>query len=175
MIQFRFSAPKAAAAIQRIVQAHPKIDLHASLKGCYFADKSHLNKEHRPIFGATYQAMRFGPVPLQIYEMMKGEAYWLAELEAESYPWTLQGYRLIADGNGQFDEGVLSESDITHLDAGLAQSVEMTFTDRTAATHGPDWQNANMGSIRYEDMIDESDVKPEIIRHLEETGKLLRL
>ena len=93
-IRFKFAAQKAYAAIHWMVSQNYEIDLHTSLKACYFADRSHLNERFRPIFGATYRAMKFGPVPLEIYEMMKGEALWKAELSIGQFPWELSGYRL---------------------------------------------------------------------------------
>jgi hypothetical protein len=72
-------------------QLTPRLDLHTILKTCYFADKDHLNRNRRPIFGATYRAMRFGPVPLETYEMTKRDPIWLPELDADSYPWSLEG------------------------------------------------------------------------------------
>lgn len=93
-IRFKFSAVKAFVAIQWMLQQRQRLDLHAILKTCYFADKAHLNEFGRPIFGATYRAMRFGPVPIEVYEMLKGESLWLAELETDRYPWVLEGYTI---------------------------------------------------------------------------------
>ena len=81
MIKFRFNPRKAYEGILWMLsQANGRRDLHAVLKACYFADKSHLNEYGRPVFGARYQAMPYGPVPLQIYEMLKGEPHWYRNL-----------------------------------------------------------------------------------------------
>ena len=146
------------------------------LKSCYFADKKHLNQYRRPVFGATYRAMRFGPVPLEIYEMAKGEPMWLAELGEEQYPWSLEGYRLVprnAD-NGP-DLNVLSETDAAALREGFAKSRELSFTERTALTHGSDWQAAELDYMRYEDMLEDTPEKEETVAYLREAGRLLRL
>lgn len=176
-IRFQFAADKGAAAIQRLVREHPRIDLHAALKTFYFADKAHLNEHYRPIFGARYRAMKYGPVPLEVYEMMKGEGYYLAELGVDGYPWFLDGYKLIPSGENAptFAEDVLSETELAHLDAAVATSLGMTFNQRTAATHGPDWQNARLGSMAYADMIEESPQKEELVNYLSETSRRLRL
>ena len=139
-IRFKFSAQKAKAAILLIAQQRPGIDIHALLKACYFADVAHLNAHGRPIFGATYRAMKFGPVPLEIYEMVKGDAIWLAELSLEGFPWRLDGFRVQATANEAVDTDAFSESDLEALQAGIARSLSMTFNERTEATHGPDWQ-----------------------------------
>ena len=154
-IRFKFSAHKALSAIHFLVSQGRGIDLHAALKACYFADKAHLNDRRRPIFGATYRAMKFGPVPLEIYEMMKGEALWKAELGIEQFPWELTGYRLRAVANELPDMTVFSDVEVEHLAQGLETATTMSFTERTAATHGPDWQKADLGLMRYEDMLDD--------------------
>lgn len=175
MIRFKFAPEKARAAVHWLVRERQGIDLHTLLKACYFADKRHLNEHGRPIFGATYRAMRFGPVPLEIYEMAKGEALWLAELGADRYPWRLSGFRLALEDNTEPELAVLSETDREALFDGFRQSERMTFSQRTAATHGPDWQAADLGLMRYEDMIDDSPEKPERVAYLRESARFMRL
>lgn len=174
-IRFKFAPEKARAAIQWMLAQRPGIDLHALMKACYFADKKHLNEHGRPVFGATYRAMRFGPVPLEIYEMVKGEALWLADLGADSYPWRLEGYRLYLQKNDPPELDTLSESDMRALKYGFQKSITMSFNARTAATHGPDWQAANLGIMRYEDMIEESPEKPKKVAYLREAAPYIRI
>jgi len=174
-IRFRFSAAKAHAAIHWMLCERGPRDLHALLKACYFADKAHLNEHYRPIFGATYRAMRFGPVPLEIYEMAKAEPLWLAELGVNRFPWRLTGHCLMLEDNAAPDLSALSPSDRTALKHGLEQSLSMTFNERTAATHGPDWQAAKLGLMRYEDMLAETPDKAEKIAYLREAAPFMRL
>src|SRR5579875_2365217 len=123
-IRFRFAARKALAALQTMVEQHDGMDLHAALKGCYFADKEHLNRYGRPVFGATYRAMRYGPVPLEIYEMLKAEPLWLAELDVDDLPWKLRGHRLYRNPawNQRAEQGALSESDREAVASGFARA-----------------------------------------------------
>lgn len=169
-IRFRFAPAKARAALVWMLnEARPDApDLHTILKTCYFADKAHLNRWGRPIFGARYRAMRYGPVPVEVYEMLKGEPYWLAELGAERYPWRLEGFRVRGE-NEPPDLDNLSRSDVESLKAAFDKARQMTFDQRTAATHGPDWQKAELGWMRYEDMIDpDNPRRAEILETLEE-------
>ena len=155
-----------------MVSEHPGIDLHAALKACYFAD----NEYQRPIFGATYRAMKFGPVPLEIYEMIKGEALWLAELGVERLPWQVVGYRLTrTDNTGLVDKRALSESEQEIFANALERLIKMDFGARTAATHGSDWQNAELGIMRYEDMILDTPDKPDIVEYLKENARFMKL
>lgn len=174
-IRFRFHPEKALSAIHHLVAAQPGVDLHAMLKSCYFGDKQHLNAHGRPIFGATYKAMRFGPVPLEIYEMAKGEALWLAELGLDAFPWELRGYRLSLRGNAAPDLSALSETDLEELDKALGTSTRMSFDARTAATHGPDWQAAHLGTMSYADMIEAGEDKGPLVEHLEANARFMRL
>nr|WP_052231897.1 Panacea domain-containing protein [Methylobacterium sp. ZNC0032] len=173
-IRFKFAAKKAAAAVLWMVDEKPGIDLHSLLKACYFADKWHLNRHRRPVFGATYKAMKFGPVPLEIYEMAKGEMYYLPEIGATEYPWRISGYSLHRSGNAHPDLEELSDSDFRAIERGLRKSVSMNFDERTAATHGPDWQAAELGYMRYEDMIDE-DKREALVPYLAENARFMRL
>lgn len=174
-IRFRFAPAKALAAIHRMIAAQNGVDLHTLLKACYFADRAHLNKYGRPVFGATYKAMRFGPVPLEIYEMTKSDSIWLAELGLERFPWRQSGYRLYLHDNSPPDPSPLSASDLEEIDYGLTQSRALTFSERTKLTHGPDWQSAELGLMRYEDMLDETPDKRDKVDYLEETARFMRL
>lgn len=174
-IRFKFAANKAYAAIHWMVAQNHDLDLHAALKSCYFADKTHLNERRRPIFGATYRAMKFGPVPLEIYEMMKGEALWKAELGAEQFPWELSGYKLRCVANSVPDLDVLSDTDVEHLERGVKTSTSMNFNERTDATHGADWQKASLGIMKYEDMLEDGPNKEAIISYLEANSQYMRL
>lgn len=174
IIRFKFAAAKALAAIQWMLREHQPMDLHAILKTCYFADKAHLNQFGRPVFGAAYRAMRFGPVPLEIYEMLKGESIWLAEIQVDRYPWALEGYNVRLLDNREPELGALSETDLECLRAALQKSRSMTFNERTSATHGQDWQAAELGMMRYEDMLDE-DKRERMIPCLIDNAKHMRL
>lgn len=170
-LRFRFAPRKALAAIGWMLEkaAPQPLDLHTILKTCYFADRAHLNAHGRPIFGARYRAMRYGPVPVEIYEMLKGEPLWLAETGADRFPWELRGYRVARAGNTEPDLRVLSASDLDELQKAFDFCRGMTFDERTAASHGPDWQKAELGWMRYEDMIDEDNPRrAQILEDLED-------
>jgi hypothetical protein len=173
--RYKFSPKKAFQAVH-LMASRGAIDLHAALKACYFADKSHLNEHHQPIFGATYRAMKFGPVPLEIYELIKGESLWLWEVGFPSLPWDLRGKDIVFNGsNAPLETDEFSEIELEHLEAALEKSRGMSFTERTAATHGADWQKANGGIMHYEDMLNDTPQKPQIIAYMRETASRVRL
>lgn len=174
-IRFRFAPNKALSAIHWMVVEQPNVDLHTMLKSCYFADKKNLNQHSQPIFGATYRAMKFGPVPLEIYEMAKGEAMWLAELGLNSFPWRLDGYRLQLIGNDNPDMTVFTEHETNEIKDAFKLSSSLTFNGRTALTHGRDWQAAELGTMRYEDMFDVDSRTEEEIEYLRESAPFIKL
>ena len=168
-IRYKFSAKKALQATEWMLSKHQSLDLHAILKACYFADKEHLNRYGRPIFGASYRAMPYGPVPAEIYELLKGEPLRIQEAGVEHLPWRLEGYWVRRRSNREPELSALSTSDRECLDRALASSVAMTFNERTAATHGPDWQKAKMGQMDYRDMVDKDNpLRAAIIEELED-------
>jgi hypothetical protein len=169
MIRFRFNAEKAYQAILWMLGEADPLDLHAALKTCYFVDKSHLNEFGRPVFGARYRAMKYGPVPLEIYEMLKGEPLWLYETGQDAFPWRVRGRgRIERVGElPRLNFDVFSESDREHLEAGFARARSMTFNERTRETHGRDWQRANLGIIDYADMIEDGPDRDEWIEGLQ--------
>jgi Protein of unknown function (DUF4065) len=139
--------------------ADRRLDLHTILKTCYFADKSHLNEFGRPIFGARYRAMKYGPVPVEIYEILKAEPLWLWEIGVDTLPWEIRGRGeiVLTHSLPETNLGVFSESDLHHLQAAFERTPHMTFNQRTRETHGRDWQRANLGLMDYADMIEGPD------------------
>lgn len=175
-IRFRFAARKALAAVGWMLRQQDRLDFHTILKACYFADKEHLNRYGRPVFGARYRAMTYGPVPLEIYEMLKAEPYWLAELERDRYPWEPTGYRVHRLTDEPQEEDHVSESDWQAIRAGFEKARGMTFNQRTAATHGPDWQRANLGEMDYADMVDDDHPgRDDVINDLRSMGRRIVL
>jgi hypothetical protein len=173
--KYRFNAAKSLQAIHFMASEAHGLDLHTALKTIYFSDKSHLNAYQQPIFGATYRAMKYGPVPLEIYEMIKGESLWLSELQMSAMPWKLDGYRIQLTSNESANLDLLAESEQAHFKEGFALSRRMSFNDRTALTHGADWQAANMGEMRYEDMIEAGPDQAAAVAFIRETARHIRL
>lgn len=178
VIRFRFNPAKAYEAIVwMLTQAGSdgRVDLHTALKACYFADKSHLSEYSRPIFGARYLAMPYGPVPVEIYDILKGEPLWLWEIGIDDVPWRLRERGTIVPTNSMPapNLGKFSPSDLRHLELGFARARKMTFNQRTRATHGLDWQKANLGWIDYADMIEGPDREAKIADLRDISGRIV--
>jgi hypothetical protein len=176
-----FSSKKAYYALRYMLKLaqqnnHSSVNLHILLNACYFAEKRHLNMYWRPVFGATYRAMPYGPVPLEIYEMIKGDPLWLNELGQNNYPWRLEGYHLIATENGPLDPRNVSSSDLKVLQYGFTLACKLKLNEHTVETHDLAWHRAKHGYINYADMVDESNPDREaILESLYEDSHLWRL
>ena len=141
-----------------------QLDLHKILKTCYFADKRAINEIGCPIFGAKYIAMRYGPVPVEIYEMLKCEPIWLGEMledGVDDYPWDRERFHVFLkdgqDGAGGCDN--IAPADMPLIKEEFAKCRAMTFTQRTRETHGMDWMLGcdRPGNVMaYEDIISET-------------------
>ncbi len=180
MIRFRFNPGKALDAVEWMLGRRAPLDFHSILKTFYFADKQAINEVGRPVFGATYKAMNYGPVPLEVYEMLKCEPYWLSELGRDAYPWKREGYHLRLREPVRNEPAIhLSEEDMRRLEEAFDLSLGMTFDERTRETHGFDWlrgmENAS-GLMDYADMIDpDRPGRDELIDELRKLGPHLVL
>ena len=157
-----------------------KLDFHTILKSCYFADKKSLVERRRPIFGAEYIAMQYGPVPVEIYEMLKCEPKWLmemAERKIEEYPWKPENHFVLPKIKGQSEEvecRSIARVEMNIVEQAFGKSSNMNFTQRTRETHEEDWCKGarRPGRImHYEDMIPEDLFERDaLIRDFEEEG-----
>ncbi len=153
-IPFKFSPAKTRAALHWMVSQRAPLDVFTTLAACYFADRMAMNRNGAPIFGATYDARKFGPVAIEIYEVMKAEPLWLAELSADAMPWRIEGRSMVLATSRPPDLSALSESDLDAVQAAFVKATSLVLTERTAETHGRDWQRARLGAMDYRDMVD---------------------
>ncbi|WP_197019108.1 Panacea domain-containing protein [Thioalkalivibrio sp. HK1] len=178
-IRFRFAPKKCLQAVQwMLAKVNEPLDFHTILKTAYFADKRMLNKNWRPIFGATYRAMNYGPVPVEVYEMLKCEPYYLSELDLDDYPWERKGYRVNLTDTDRLNEILnpkgLSKADMRFIQEEFERSRWMNFDQRTKETHQNDWIRGIQrpdSRMAYEDMIDDDHPhREEMIEDLASIG-----
>lgn len=71
-VQFQFDFPKTLAAITYIASQNvPELTVYKTLKIIFLSDKYHLVRYGRPITGDAYSALKDGPVPSTIYNLLK--------------------------------------------------------------------------------------------------------
>lgn len=118
--KFIFEEDKALNTLLYILQ---KVDnLYNIMKVFYFADKNHLSKYGRFIFGETYCAMEKGQVPSNIYDMIKfvrGDGQRKFDEEIKQY-FHIENRNKVK-GDKAPDLEFLSKSDIECLDEAIRE------------------------------------------------------
>jgi hypothetical protein len=112
------------------------------IKTLFFADKSHLNTYGRPVIYDNYVAMPHGPVPSLAYDLLKGWTSGLRHHRLDSLPWSRRAAPEISpsaniffSAKRDFNEDVLSESDVEALRDALIAVKSLTFGQIKRLTH----------------------------------------
>lgn len=123
-------------AVEVLLYVTAKVsNMYNALKVIYFADRYHLEKYGRLIYGDRYIAMQYGPVPSLAYDIVKG---------AEGYPGKtikLPGSEFFAWRNNHIsaqrkaDTDALSESDIECLNEAIRTYGRKTFESIKKESH----------------------------------------
>ncbi len=143
MIRFKFDESKAISSILYVAKKiiglnnnKVKPDLHKIFKVLYFADQKHLARYGSPIVGDHYIAMEWGPVPSNIYDIIKairgdnifsnGDKYnEYLEVRGKRYAYPKQDPNLDS----------LSESDIECIEESLNENQYLSFDALKLKSH----------------------------------------
>ena len=126
--------------------------LHSVSKVVYFADKEHLSRYGSLLSGDNYVAMRHGPVPSAIYNLLKAAAgrqeplipAEFYELVAESLK-VEEGSRVQPLRQANFD--LLSVSQRECLDASIKVNGRLSFARLTAKSHDAAWKSVDENDL----------------------------
>jgi len=92
-------------------------------KTMFLADQAHLRRYGRPITFDEYVAMRDGPVPSLIYDVLKGKPEALRYIGLERPAWKIEGSgglkKFFSGAERPGSEDILSESDMEELSRAL--------------------------------------------------------
>lgn len=164
--RFRFDPEKALNLVLYVAQEVPNATFHTISKVIYFADKLHLQRYGRLICGDSYVAMKHGPVPSEIYDMMKdvrgdgNSDHWHTAREA----FEVEGRATVVPHRAP-DFDVFSSSDLECIDESIKDYGHLSFTQLTELSHDAAW-NATDDN----DMID----LEEIVATLPDSAALLQ-
>lgn len=157
---------KAIEVILYIAHRLPDPTFHSVSKILYFADKTSLETVGRLICGSTYFAMQNGPVPSEVYDLMKeappsGEFGFVITNERTVFPQRAP------------DLDALSDSDIGCLDRIIALYRDVPFWKRTQDSHDAAWEEAwnargsrSSNEMSLESIIAQFDDGDELLDHL---------
>ena len=183
MLKFKFDEQKAISSLLYIAgklislkDRRAKPDLHKIFKVLYFADQKHLARYGRVIVGDYYIAMEHGPVPSNIYDIIK----------------TVRGDSIYSDDRGygdllkvrdhcvypkhEPDLGVLSESDIECLNESLQENQYLSFTELKDKSHDPAYCKATKDDkIPFRDMAILGGADEDMLSYIQITAENERL
>ena len=119
--------------------------MHKICKILYFADQKHLSEYGRSITGDTYIAMRYGPVPSYIDDLLKavrGDSFFSSVKEIEPLKKLIVfENRFIIRGLSDPDLNELSGTDINCLNYAIELCKDKNFGQLTEMSHGLAWNN----------------------------------
>ena len=128
--------------------------LHSVSKVLYFADREHLSRYGSLLSGDNYVAMRHGPVPSAIYNLMKAAAGRLEPLIPPQF-YDLVGQSLSVEEGSRVRPlraaklDLLSASQRECLDASIKANGRLSFERLTKKSHDAAWK-----SVDENDLID---------------------
>ena len=152
-----FNKDVALQAMLYILSKLGVADMHRVSKILYFADRSHLSRYARSITGDDYIKMSYGPVPSNVYDIMKavrGDSFFANTPEAKRMEQYFKFVNVkdimpLADVNMDY----LSESDVECLDEAIAKCKDLSFEELTRLSHDYAWNKASLN-----DKISVSDI-----------------
>lgn len=123
-------------------------DVYSIVKAAYYAQQSHLAKYGTPLFKGRICALPFGPVPFNIYNILKMSRGDFGTEGRHDLDDMRQASESIAFDNEMFsakeepDMDFLSQSDVECLDGGIKKVAGMSFDQIKRDTHGKEWSRA---------------------------------
>lgn len=165
-----FDPGKATEAIL-FVANRARGDMYATLKLLYLADKLHLHRYGRFLFGDEHHALPYGPVPQGAYDLVK---YVRGTSHAVEYPPAREAF--VLEGNTirtlrEVDTSVFSDSDEECLSEVLEQFAGANFNGLKQATHDEAFHATGRGQrIAPEAIASMSDDAAALIQHLADSA-----
>ena len=125
-----------------------KRDIYSLVKAAYYAQQNHLARYGTPLFKDCICALPFGPVPSNIYNILKmarGDSRVLDyhkadDMHSASDATAFENERFSAKERPDMD--FLSLSDIECLNYGISKGAGMSFSQIMDDTHGQEWSRA---------------------------------
>jgi uncharacterized phage-associated protein len=163
MVTYLENKEKTLNAILLIVdQLGGKCDFHKLFKILYFADQKHLVEYGRPITEDRYIAMRHGPVPSEVYDLLK---YIRSGSENDVLDVPEKGVVVIKH---QPDMDELSSSEERCLLASIAENKDLSFSALTDKSHKQAWEKAQeqTDEMDFVDIAQEGGATEEMLNYI---------
>jgi uncharacterized phage-associated protein len=152
VVPIRFDPERAVELILYVANRLRYPSFHSVSKILYFADREHLSRYGRLLSGDSYVAMKHGPVPSEIYNILKAAAgrreSWISPRYVEVTAGAIKvesNYRLKALRDARLD--LLSKSQRECLDLSLRENGRLSFGRLTAKSHDAAWKSTDDNEI----------------------------
>lgn len=169
MLKQKFNLQKAIEVLLYITNRVN--NTYNALKVLYFADKSHLSKYGRLICGDVYIAMEHGPVPSNVYDIVKqarGDSFYEFDTEENIESLFEISNRYIIKSRRKANYEYLSETDIECLDEAIKNYGHLNFNDLRAQSHDDAFRAADFNDvIPFEAMIRALPNAEELLEYFE--------
>jgi len=173
---FDFDIYKAIEVVLYIAKCSSNNTMHGISKVLYFADKKHLERYGRLICGDSYVAMKNGPVPTGVYDLLKlvrGDLRPTFCPSKEIADWVSSSFRLYdrfyVDALREPEIDYLSDSDVECLDASIEAYSRLSFGKLTQLSHDKAWQLTEQDDIMNLDHIVATFDNPmDLVDHLQD-------
>ena len=132
---FQFDPEKATEALLYVAARVDGQDLYTTLKVLYLADKYHLHRYGRFIFGDSHHALPNGPVPQGAYDILKGVR---GDTNGVRYEPAEHAIRIAGNvilPQRDADTDVFSASDLECLNEAIDEFGKLPFGELKKITH----------------------------------------
>lgn len=138
---------------------------HTISKICYFSDLLHLERYGRLITFDGYVAMKHGPVPSRIYDLLKKDDFRGAKNHAEGAFELEDAYHIVPQRDAR--QEYLSVSELECLNQTLKKYGNMSFKRLSNASHKGAWKKVDTNDfISLDDMVAMLPNSAEVREHL---------
>lgn len=176
MIRFDFDGDKGVAAAlyvcSRLMAKKHQPTFHKIFKISYFADQKHMATYGRPITGDHYVAMKYGPVPSNLYDIFKsvnGDGGFFAS-DYFTALFKVKGFNVSPLVDPDLDE--LSVSEIECLDSSIEENEAKDFDELTDLSHDLAYENAGQNcDISFRDIARVAGASQSTIAYMEEISE----
>ena len=145
---FKFDVEKAVASIKLVLKnLNGRTDFHKLFKILYFAEQKHLAKYGMPITGDHYIAMKNGPVPSHLYDLLKiirGDDTLFNNPDLDyTKVFEVKDRYYIELLQDDLDLDIFSESELSCLSESIEENRLLDFSTLTEKSHDMAWQQAD--------------------------------
>lgn len=169
---FKFDQEKAILSIKVVLKnLGGSLNFHKLFKILYFAEQKHLSKYGRPIFADIYIAMKDGPVPSSIYDILKiikGAGIYYNESLQEFFGkiFSVEEYKVQLKDQ-TIDLDIFSESELECIAASIEENKLLGYKPLAHKSHDFAWENSGRNQkISILDIAKAGGANDELLKYI---------